>query len=122
MIIGIDREIRNKEGGLRTHGIICSGATLYTIISLSIHGGDPSRAIAQIVVGIGFIGGGVIFKSQDRIRGITTAADIWMSAGIGVAIGLGMYTAAFVATLIILLILVPARAIDRALHEKYGKH
>ena len=121
MIIGVDRQIRNKEGGLRTHGLIASGAALYTIISLSIPQADPGRVIAQIVTGVGFIGAGVIFKSQDRVRGITTAADIWMSAGIGTAIGLGMYKPAMIATIIILLILVPARAIDRAIYERYKK-
>ncbi len=121
MLIGLDREIKQKSGGLRTHGIITSAASLYTIISVSIFGADPGRVVAQIVTGVGFIGAGVIFKDQDKVKGITTAADIWMSAAIGAAIGLGLYKAAIVSTIIIILILAPARAIDRALHNIRNK-
>ncbi len=121
MIIGLDRQLRNKEGGLRTHGIITTGSALYTIISISILNADPARVIAQIVTGVGFICGGVIFKSKDRVRGITTAADIWMTSGIGVAFGLGMYRLALLSASIILLILVPARAIDTAIYNKKNR-
>ncbi|MBO8127644.1 MAG: MgtC/SapB family protein [Peptococcaceae bacterium] len=99
VLIGYERERRHKPAGLRTHALVCLGAAFFTYIS--IYGfprvevtpgmGDPARVAAQIVTGVGFIGGGIIFKDRDRIRGITTAASIWLAAAIGMGMGTGLY-------------------------------
>ncbi len=99
--IGLEREISHKPAGVRTHALVCLGSALFTLISsygfTSLIGtnpyqpGDPARIAAQIVTGVGFIGGGIIFKDQDHIRGLTTAASIWLTAGLGTGIGAGLY-------------------------------
>jgi putative Mg2+ transporter-C (MgtC) family protein len=105
-LIGLEREWRHKPTGLRTHTLVGVGAALFVIISK--HGFndvlgpdvvlDPSRVAAQIVSGIGFIGGGLIFVRGDAVRGLTTAAIVWMTTAIGMACGAGMALVAVVAT------------------------
>ncbi len=92
-IIGIDRELKRKPGGLRTHILICMGATFIMIISkkATLGSGDPSRIAAQVISGIGFIGGGVIMRYGFNIKGITTAATIWVVTAIGLGIGISLY-------------------------------
>ena len=107
-IIGFQREKAGKQAGLRTHVLICVGAALVTVVS--IHGfgatADPSRVAAGIMVGIGFLGAGVILRrSEGIVAGLTTAATIWAIAGIGLAAGAGLYSAAAVTTAIILIVL-----------------
>lgn len=108
-LIGTERKIRHKPAGLRTHALVGLGAALFTIISvygfLEFSGPpyfrtnmDPARIAAQIVVGVGFIGGGLIFREHNKVRGLTTAASIWLTAGLGTGIGAGMYFTVFVAT------------------------
>ncbi|HLP54876.1 MAG TPA: MgtC/SapB family protein [Fluviicola sp.] len=98
-IVGIDREIKNKAAGIRTHVLICVGATIFTLVGISFgHGSDPTRVIGQIITGIGFLGGGVIFKQSDRLVGITSAAFIWFIAAIGVLCGLGYLISAGILT------------------------
>jgi putative Mg2+ transporter-C (MgtC) family protein len=89
--IGFERKMRFKEAGMRTHTIVCLGSCLYMIISLHAFGGDadPARVAAQIVPGIGFIGAGIIFYHKEVVRGLTTAAGIWATAAIGMAVGVG---------------------------------
>ncbi|MGB9803093.1 MgtC/SapB family protein [Desulfofundulus sp.] len=105
--IGLEREKRHKPAGVRTHALVCLGSALFTLISsygfMSLPGrnpyqpGDPARIAAQIVTGVGFIGGGIIFKDRDNIRGLTTAASIWLTAGLGTGIGAGLYVPTMVA-------------------------
>jgi len=126
MVIGIERELNRKPAGLRTNSLICIGAALFSFVSLTLTqtwGGDPGRIAAQIVTGVGFIGAGVILfdRSENRIRGITTAADIWVVAAIGTAIGLGFELLGVIATILALLVMVPGRAIDKYIAKKYGK-
>ncbi|MEM7825470.1 MAG: MgtC/SapB family protein [Candidatus Aenigmatarchaeota archaeon] len=105
-IIGYERELRAKPAGLRTHMLICLGSTILTLISLTAFpSGDHSRIAAYIIVGIGFIGGGTIFQFKEKIVGLTTAASLWIVASIGIAIGVGYYLLATVATLIVFIIL-----------------
>jgi putative Mg2+ transporter-C (MgtC) family protein len=108
-IIGYQRERTGKPAGLRTHMLICIGATIFTLVSIYAFGDgvDPSRVAAGVVTGIGFIGAGaIIFRTSDGyIAGLTTAATVWVAAGIGVAVGSGLYVAAVVATAIVLIIL-----------------
>ncbi|MCK4531507.1 MAG: MgtC/SapB family protein [Candidatus Aenigmarchaeota archaeon] len=116
-LVGFEREIHRKPAGLRTHSLVCIGATLFTIMSINIVGADPSRIAAGIVMGIGFLGAGMIFKSEDRVRGLTTAAELWVLAAIGLAIGLGFYFAALITTLIIIFILIPLKYMEREARE-----
>jgi putative Mg2+ transporter-C (MgtC) family protein len=91
-IIGYEREQAAKPAGVRTHGMVCLGAALFTVISLYGFGetGDPARVAAQIVSGIGFLGAGLILRQRGNVLGLTTAASLWVTAAIGVAIGVGM--------------------------------
>ncbi|ASS47314.1 MAG: hypothetical protein A3D31_15835 [Candidatus Fluviicola riflensis] len=99
-IVGIDREIKNKAAGIRTHVLICVGAAIFTLVGISFgEGSDPTRVIGQIITGIGFLGGGVIFKQSDRLVGITSAAFIWFIAAIGVLCGLGYLLSAGILTI-----------------------
>jgi putative Mg2+ transporter-C (MgtC) family protein len=93
-IIGLEREYRDKSAGFRTIILICLGSSLFTIVSLLLVSDTMDRILANIVTGIGFIGGGVIFKSEEGINGLTTAATIWVTAAVGMAVGAGYYYAA----------------------------
>lgn len=90
-LIGAEREYRSKSAGFRTMILICLGSYLFTKFSISISGSDTDRIAANIVTGIGFLGAGVIFRSGDRINGITTAAAIWVVAALGMGIADGYY-------------------------------
>lgn len=106
-ILGLEREYQNKPAGFRTLALICIGATAFTILSIRLAGESIShdRIAANIITGIGFIGAGVIFKSGVNVYGMTTAATIWVTAGIGMAVGAGDYLLATVITGVTLLIL-----------------
>jgi putative Mg2+ transporter-C (MgtC) family protein len=110
-LIGTERKIMHKPAGVRTHALVGLGAALFTIVS--IYGFiefagppyyrsnmDPARVAAQIVVGVSFIGGGLIFREENKVKGLTTAASIWLTAALGTAIGVGMYLAVIVATVL----------------------
>jgi len=100
-MIGIEREIHDKPAGLRTNILICMGSTLFMSVSTQIAAltnSDPTRIAAQIISGIGFLGAGAVLHSHGFVVGLTTAATIWVVAGIGMALGGGMYTVAFFAT------------------------
>jgi putative Mg2+ transporter-C (MgtC) family protein len=106
-LIGAEREYRSKSAGFRTLTMICVGATLFTIFSELIGGpkGTPDRIASNVVVGIGFVGAGVIFKGDNRVNGITTAAMIWVTAALGMSIGAGYTLVAVVACVLILAVL-----------------
>ncbi|HTS45806.1 MAG TPA: MgtC/SapB family protein [Puia sp.] len=106
-LIGAEREYRSKSAGFRTLTMICLGATLFTIFSELIGGpkGTPDRIASNVVVGIGFVGAGVIFKGDSRVNGITTAALIWVTAALGMSIGAGYTLVAISACLLILAVL-----------------
>jgi len=120
LILGYEREIHKRPAGLRTHSLVCMGATLFTMISISFTGNyvDASRIAAGVVTGIGFIGGGLIYKSEDRVIGLTTAAELWVLGAIGLAVGIGYYFAAIVTTIIVLFILVPLKHIAENIKRK----
>lgn len=109
-VFGMERQARHKPAGLRTHILVCLGSAIFTLagiygfpVSVSedmVRNIDPARVAAQVVTGVGFIGGGIIFKEKDHVAGITTAASIWLTAGLGVAIGSGLYVLSFVAALL----------------------
>lgn len=101
-LIGAEREYRSKSAGFRTMILICLGSYLFTTFSIAISGSDTDRIAANIVTGIGFLGAGVIFRSGDRINGITTAAAIWAVAALGMGIADGFYKLVGIATGIVL--------------------
>ncbi len=121
-IIGFERKTRSKEAGIRTHAIVCMAAALMIIVSkyaftdlfgastdpssvaAGTRGADPARIAAQVVSGIGFLGAGIIFVRRDILHGLTTAAGIWATAGIGMAIGAGMLITGVVSTAVLVLI------------------
>ncbi len=108
-VIGYQRERAGKQAGLRTHILISSGAALIALVSIYGFGSasDPARVAAGVVVGVGFLGAGVILHREGGIvAGLTTAATIWVMAGIGLAAGVGLYVVAAVATAIVLGVLV----------------
>ncbi|MCW4016749.1 MAG: MgtC/SapB family protein [Candidatus Bathyarchaeota archaeon] len=97
--VGFERELSRKPAGLRTNSLVGLGAALFTILSNeAFPGGDPSRIAAGVVVGVGFLGAGTIVKSQEKVRGLTTAATLWTVASIGVTVGAGYYALGIVAT------------------------
>ena len=106
-LLGYEREHEGKPAGMRTHGMVGVGAALFTIVSLHGFGGagDPARVAAQIVAGVGFLGAGAILHHRDSIRGLTTAATLWVTAAIGTAVGTGMYTMSIAGAALAFLIL-----------------
>ena len=113
--VGLEREYRQKPAGLRTNILIALGSALFTILSIAMghDSGTADRIAAQIVTGIGFLGGGAILRSGNTVHGMTTAATIWVNAAIGVAAGMGEYalaTATAVITLVVLAALPPVEA------------
>jgi len=105
-LVGLERERSHKPAGLRTHMLVTVGAALMTIFALLNFPSEAARIIAGIVTGIGFLGAGTIIAQGDKgIHGLTTAATLWVSAGVGIAIGAGRYTLGFVATVITIIIL-----------------
>ncbi|PLZ03993.1 methyltransferase [Burkholderia sp. WAC0059] len=121
-VIGFERERLNWAAGLRTHMLVCVGSALIMLVSAFGFFDvlnqknvvlDPSRVAAQVVSGIGFLGAGSILLRGEIVRGLTTAASLWSVAGIGLAVGGGMYTAAIGATVIILIILAGIKPIER---------
>ena len=120
--VGFERELREREAGLRTHLVVCVGSALFTLVSaygfhdFLVNGGsvvraDPTRIAAQIVSGIGFLGAGAIIRQGLSVRGLTTAATLWLVAAIGMACGAGYYDAAIIATGIALVTLGPLRIV-----------
>jgi putative Mg2+ transporter-C (MgtC) family protein len=112
-IIGFERSSRRQVAGLRTHVLICVGATLLMLLSIwipqrfyAMKNGDPGRIAAQVVSGIGFLGAGAIIRLGHNVKGLTTAASLWLIAAVGLAIGAGMYIAAVAAEIIALATLV----------------
>jgi len=104
-VIGAEREYRNKSAGFRTLILISLGSCLFTVASMLIEENSKDRIASNIVTGIGFVGAGVIFKSETGVKGLTTAATVWMTAAIGMAIGGGMYIAAGLAALLVMVVL-----------------
>lgn len=113
-VIGLEREIRAKSAGMRTHALVGVGAAMFMLVSKYGFGDmltydhvalDPSRVAAQIVSGIGFVGGGLIFVRRDAVRGLTTAATVWVVAAIGMACGSGLIILATATTLVHFLVL-----------------
>ena len=131
-LIGLEREWAGKSAGLRTTTLICLGSALFTEISINtatlvetsnlaggvVYRADPGRIAANIVTGVGFLGGGAILRSGNRVIGLTTAATIWVVAAVGVAVGSRSYVLAIGSTALILFILFPLRRMERFLAKR----
>jgi putative Mg2+ transporter-C (MgtC) family protein len=108
-LVGYERERHNRPAGLRTHILVCQGSALVMIVSIAGFGGelgvsgDQARIAAQVVSGIGFLGAGTIMRQGSAVRGLTTAASLWVVAAIGLATGIGLYAAAATATGLVLI-------------------
>ena len=122
--IGLERELRERQAGLRTHLVVSVGSALFTLVSaygFDSFGGkvDPTRIAAQIVSGIGFLGAGAIIRQGLSVRGLTTAASLWLVAAIGMASGAGYWEGALIATLGALLVLGPLRVVAFRILSRY---
>ncbi len=105
-LVGIQRERIGKAAGIRTYSLVCGGSALFTILALlSFPSDSAARIIAQIVIGIGFLGAGTILHRDDKVSGLTTAAGMWIIAAVGMAIGLGHFFMAFLVAFLIVLVL-----------------
>ena len=113
-LVGIERGYNQHRAGLRTHALIALAAALFTIVSSKgFPGGDPARVGAQIVSGIGFLGAGTILQLKGGTRGLTTAASVWMAAGLGMAAGVGLYLTGLAASMLALSVLVLMRPVSK---------
>ena len=126
-VVGLERELRKKEAGMRTHALVSLGAALFTIIALetfkaiaSSEGArlDLGNVIGAVAIGLGFMGGGIIFVQSSRVIGLTTAAGVWVAGAIGVAVGAGFFATAVFATLLLLIVLSVLGAVERKVFKK----
>ena len=122
-VVGLERKRKGQIAGLRTFALISMGATLAMILSIYIpqeymglKNGDPGRVAAQVITGVGFLGAGAIIQMKGSVRGLTTAAGIWMVATIGMAVGIGMYFVSIGATMLIIFILVTLERYEHRLN------
>ncbi|RZK43819.1 MAG: MgtC/SapB family protein [Pedobacter sp.] len=120
-LIGAEREFRGKQAGLKTMIMIGLGATLFTVLSVKIGEYSQDRIASNIVTGIGFLGAGVIFKEENRVKGLTTACVIWIVAAIGMAIGGGYYVQAIGVTGVVLAALLFFPFVERFVDSRYTK-
>jgi putative Mg2+ transporter-C (MgtC) family protein len=129
-MIGVERELREREAGLRTHLLVALGSALFTIVGAygfhafldsgqSVVRADPTRIAAQIVTGIGFLGAGAIIRQGLSVRGLTTAATLWVVAAVGLAAGAGYYSAAVITTAVVLVALWPLRIAAYRILRRY---
>lgn len=126
-IIGIDRDLHGKPTGMKTLGLVSLGACLATMSAMGFSvaapsaNADVSRVVQGIVTGIGFLGAGVIIQNpdQNRVRGLTTAASIWVTAAVGIVCGLGLWSVALAATVILIALLTLGRLIEKSLHRQW---
>jgi putative Mg2+ transporter-C (MgtC) family protein len=116
-VIGLEREFRSKPAGFRTMILICVGSCLYTILSKESNNTSPDRIASNIVTGIGFIGAGVIFKEGITVNGLTTAALIWVTAALGMAVGYHNYTMAITVSVIVVLTLFVLEPVQRFINN-----
>ncbi|NLF93461.1 MAG: MgtC/SapB family protein [Oligosphaeraceae bacterium] len=124
-VIGIERDIHGRAAGLRTHMLVSVGAALFTLVSLTLaeasgRAGDPGRIAAQVVSGIGFLGAGTILKSGFSVRGLTTAACMWLVAAIGMACATGWLVQATIVAFGVLAVLLTVKRLENRLHRLFS--
>ena len=127
--LGINREIRGKPAGMRTHALVALGTALATLIAIALATGPEgvdrsavSRVIQGVLAGIGFLGAGAILKAEsgERVQGLTTAASVWVVAGLGIACGAGLWALALTALVLTLIVLIGGEPLERMLHRLLG--
>ena len=121
LVIGVEREIQNKNAGLKTNALVSLGAAIFVLVSLQFEGEefvDTTRVIGQVATGIGFIGAGVILHRGAVVRGLTTAATVWCSAGAGCLAAVGLYLELLVLAVLIVFINVVFGAVDTYINKK----
>lgn len=119
-LIGVERQVRGKPAGIRTSMLICLGTTVFVRLGVqagSEAGADPTRVLAQVVTGVGFIGAGVMLAREGLVRGVTSAAVIWTLAAIGSMVGLGHYAAAVTVALVVLAVLTVVQVLERGVRN-----
>src|SRR6266567_1584177 len=128
-LIGLEREVHGRPAGFRTHLLVSLGSCLFTIISIDVYriygnfsgvgpvGVDPGRIAAQVVTGIGFLGAGAIIRDKASVRGLTTAACLWVASAIGIACGIGLFGIALVVTTIALVSLMLLKKVEKILSK-----
>jgi len=120
-ILGLEREFSGKAAGLRTNLLICLGAAVFTIISRQMLGESVTRIAAQVVTGVGFLGAGAIIQDRGGVRGLTTAATIWLVASVGMACGAGLHKLAVIVTFIAFFVLIGFGRLEGLLHRQIKK-
>lgn len=122
-LVGAERKHKGQVAGIRTFALISMGACLAMLLSIyvpqeymGLKNGDPGRIAAQVITGIGFLGGGAMIQQKGSVRGLTTAAGIWITAIIGMAVGVGMYLASMVCTLLIFIVIVGFNQFEHKIH------
>lgn len=127
-LIGFERELRQKGAGMRTHVLVGLGSTLIVLTSLHLFDIykestfiDPTRMITGIVTGIGFLCAGTIIQAQSGIRGLTTAAALWIVSGVGIAVGAGHYAAAVIVSIVVFFVLISMRSMEYKLSKKFKR-
>ena len=127
-IIGLEREQKGSSAGLRTHVLVCLGSCLIMLVSIRVFElykdvatVDPSRIASGVITGIGFLGAGAIMRSTQSVKGLTTAASIWVAAGIGLAAGCFFYSAAIFTTLITFFVLKAMRKFEKRINSRKKK-
>jgi putative Mg2+ transporter-C (MgtC) family protein len=125
-LVGLEREITNRPAGFRTHTLVCMGSALVMITAKYIFGIyhnmvnlDPARLGAQVISGIGFLGAGTIMKDEARVRGLTTAASLWVVACIGLAVGSGLYQVSIFAALLVYVVLILLKKIEALVQKEF---
>ncbi len=121
-MIGLERDLHGRNAGIRTNMLVCVGSALFTIVSISVRGADPSRIAAQIVCGIGFLGAGAILKDGFNIRGLTTAAYMWFIAAVGISCGLGQWVLSSVGAIGVLGLTISVKCMERMLPRRLSMH
>ena len=123
-LIGWERELRHKGAGLRTHILVGVGSALIVLTSFhvfDIYSGvtsvDPTRMLAGIVTGVGFLCAGTIIRGSNQVSGLTTAATLWISSSLGMAVGAGQYAAAIIFTIVVFIILISVRSIEKKIKK-----
>lgn len=124
MIIGSERVLAHKTAGMRTYALVAMGSALFVLVSeeivgryLGLPGLNPTMIVSQIIVGVGFLGTGLIFTKENKLMGLTTATGLWVSAGIGMASGFGLYSLAMIATILTLFIFIVLWFIEEQLRK-----
>ena len=127
-LIGYERKLRHKGAGLRTHILVGVGSTLIVLTSLRLFDIykdvtiiDPTRMIAGIVTGVGFLCAGTIMQAESRVKGLTTAAALWVVSGIGIAVGAGDYASAIIVSVVVFLVLIGMRSFEQTLSKNFKR-